>query len=74
MKTTFTIFIFTLFIILLIHPLNAQIGHWENLNPQHHPPSRSEHGMAKIGTKKVLLFGGIGLNSLLNDTWIFDLY
>lgn len=50
----------------------SQTGHWENLNPQHHPSTRASHGMAQIGKNKVLLFGG-SYTSDLNDTWMFDL-
>jgi N-acetylneuraminic acid mutarotase len=73
MKPLFTIFAISFLVIFLNININAQIGHWENLNPLHHPAARAEHGIAKIGYKKVLLFGGIGFDSVMNDTWIFDL-
>lgn len=62
-------------IVLASTNLTAQSGHWEKLNPKDNPGPRSEHGMAQIGLKKVLLFGGSsGMTAkVLNDTWIFDL-
>jgi N-acetylneuraminic acid mutarotase len=51
----------------------AQIGHWEKLNPKNNPGERQMHGMASIGQKKALLFGGFYNNKKIGDTWIFDL-
>ena len=49
----------------------SQIGHWEKLNPPNNPGYRADHGMAPIGYKKVLLFGGSN-GFILGDTWIYD--
>ncbi len=50
----------------------SQIGHWEKLKPKNNPGPRQEHGLASIGNKKALLFGGY-YGDTKNDTWLFDL-
>ncbi len=57
--------------------LFAQTGHWEKLNPPVSPSVRQEFGMASIGYRKALLFGGYGhfangFRGYLGDTWLFD--
>lgn len=51
----------------------ATSGYWTNLSLAHHPPKREWASMtydARDGY--VLLFGGIGNKSLLDDTWKFS--
>ncbi len=69
--------LFLLFLIVFSSPLFAQIGHWEELNPPVSPSARQQHGMATLGDKISLLFGGYGFTKngccvFLGDTWLFD--
>lgn len=51
----------------------SQYGHWEKLNPAVSPPVRVGFGMANLKDNIVMIFGGDGEKSFLDDTWIFDL-
>jgi hypothetical protein len=69
------ILIFTLTLFLSSAVCFAQSGHWVELIPANSgnsPGIRSSEGMAPIGDKKVILFGG-SYGERFNDTWIYDL-
>ncbi|MFC2131559.1 kelch repeat-containing protein [Bacteroidota bacterium] len=67
--------IFLLLIIISItqiFPAFGQYGQWTELKPKHYPPPRCNFGMTDIGEDKVIIFGGIGVDGELDDTWIYD--
>jgi len=46
---------------------------WQQLKPEQQPPQRANSQLAyDPASKKVVLFGGDGLNVLYADTWAFD--
>ncbi len=49
-----------LFLFIITQTSFSQYVHWEKLTTVHYPDYRYSHGMASIGNKKVLLFGGKG--------------
>ena len=55
------------------HSVVAHAANWKELSPITSPSARSYPAMAYDPvSKKVVLFGGAGVNAFLNDTWTFD--
>ncbi len=54
-------------------PAGTQVPQWRVLSPAHSPPPRRSHSMALDETRgRIILFGGIGSNGPLDDTWEWD--
>src|SRR5438132_2933937 len=59
--------------ILFAVPITAQTGNWVQQTPTASPSPRSGHAMVYDSAHgQVVLFGGTGGVSMLNDTWIWD--
>jgi hypothetical protein len=57
--------------IAIAHP--ALAANWKQLSPPKSPPGRSLCAMVyEPVSQKLILFGGLGANANLNDTWAFD--
>ena len=56
-----------------IAPGDSADATWIRRNPANSPAGRFEYGMVYDSQNhKVILFGGIGRNAFLNDTWVYD--
>ena len=54
-------------------PVLIRAANWKKLSPASSPPARSLCAMTYDPvSKKVIVFGGLGATSNLNDTWAFD--
>src|SRR5688572_31477146 len=66
------IFCFTITVILFANTILAQ-DNWNNQNPTSKPQPLIGHAMAFIGDDKVMVFGGLGVSSISDETWVYDL-
>lgn len=61
------------FLIAAAQPALVHAANWKRLGPAKSPSARIYPAMAYDPvSKKIVLFGGLGANANLNDTWTFD--
>jgi len=73
LRTQITLALAAGFVFITLGSARMQASDWKQLSPAHSPAARTYAAMAYDPvSQKIVLFGGVGFNGFLDDTWAFD--